>query len=274
VLDHLSLCFASVECSYVVECELSWFTVTRWNHVIEKVKPVWVVHSLRVLCVRSQFQYRLVYWLFWSIFLVFFSPSLSRLREGVERGQLLPPSYYLIAIQFKFEIQFSTRWCLCMKEFFFFHWHYSPLWALACRTMSLHFFLSATNSLHLLTPSTPDFFLLPLSIFSWVFPFFSTLPGLEWRSFWASYPPPFSPDDLTNLTFVLLFILLYFLLCSSLLVMWKNCITLSGTQQLEHSALKQQIDKPVLNYKEIYQIISSLTFCRRNYFLSFSTFCI
>ena len=36
----------------------------------------------------------------------------------------------------------------------FFHWHYSPLWALACRTMSFHFFLSATNSLHLLTPST------------------------------------------------------------------------------------------------------------------------
>ena len=38
--------------------------------------------------------------------------------------------------------------------FFFFHWHYSPLWALACRTMSFHFFQSATNSLHLLTPST------------------------------------------------------------------------------------------------------------------------
>ena len=38
--------------------------------------------------------------------------------------------------------------------YFFFHWHYSPLWALACRTMSFHFFLSATTSLHLLTPST------------------------------------------------------------------------------------------------------------------------
>jgi len=37
--------------------------------------------------------------------------------------------------------------------FFFFHRHYSPLWALACRTMSFHFFLSATNSLNLLTPS-------------------------------------------------------------------------------------------------------------------------
>jgi hypothetical protein len=38
--------------------------------------------------------------------------------------------------------------------FFYFHWHYSPLWALACRTMSIHFFLSATNTLHLFTPST------------------------------------------------------------------------------------------------------------------------
>ena len=37
---------------------------------------------------------------------------------------------------------------------FFFHWHYSPPWVLACRTISFHFFLSATNSLHLLTPST------------------------------------------------------------------------------------------------------------------------
>jgi len=39
-------------------------------------------------------------------------------------------------------------------SFFFFHWHYSPLWALACRIMSFHFFTSTTNSLHLLTPST------------------------------------------------------------------------------------------------------------------------
>ena len=38
--------------------------------------------------------------------------------------------------------------------FFFFHWHYTPLWALACRKMPFHFSLSATNSLHFLTPST------------------------------------------------------------------------------------------------------------------------
>ena len=45
--------------------------------------------------------------------------------------------------------------CTRVHIFFcFFHWHYSPLWALACQTMSFHFFLSATNSLHLLTPST------------------------------------------------------------------------------------------------------------------------
>ena len=42
-----------------------------------------------------------------------------------------------------------------MRGFFFlFHWHYSPLWALAFRTMSFHFFISATNSLHLLKPTT------------------------------------------------------------------------------------------------------------------------
>ena len=38
--------------------------------------------------------------------------------------------------------------------FFFFQSHYNPLWVLACRKISFHFFLSATNSLHLLTPST------------------------------------------------------------------------------------------------------------------------
>ena len=41
-----------------------------------------------------------------------------------------------------------------MQWIFFIHWHYSPLKALACRKMSFHFCLSATNSLHLLTPST------------------------------------------------------------------------------------------------------------------------
>jgi hypothetical protein len=37
---------------------------------------------------------------------------------------------------------------------FYFRWRYSPLWALACRTIPLHFSLSITNSFHLLTPST------------------------------------------------------------------------------------------------------------------------
>ena len=67
-------------------------------------------------------------------------------------------------------------------------------------------------------PALEDLILLPLSIFSWVFPFFLSLPVLEWRSFWASYPP-FSLGDLTSLSFALLSILLYFLLCSSLLVL-------------------------------------------------------
>jgi len=68
-------------------------------------------------------------------------------------------------------------------------------------------------------PKLEDLFLLPLSIFSWVFPFVSSLPVLGWRSFWASYPPPFSLGDLGSLSFALLSILLYFLPCSSLLVL-------------------------------------------------------
>ena len=96
---------------------------------------------------------------------------------------------------------------------FFFHWHYSPLWALACRTMSLHFFLSATNSLHLLTPSTWR------SLSTSSFLLFVGLPHLlvpssPWvKIFWASYPPPFSLGDITSLSFALSSILLYFLLC-------------------------------------------------------------
>jgi hypothetical protein len=43
---------------------------------------------------------------------------------------------------------------LLLHLFLLHHWHYSPLWALACRTISLHFFLSVSNCLHLLTPST------------------------------------------------------------------------------------------------------------------------
>ena len=104
--------------------------------------------------------------------------------------------------------------------FFFFHWHYSPLWAVACRTMSFQFLLSATNSLHLLTPrtwrslSTSSFHLLlglPLLL----------VPSSTWVKifFGASYSPPFSLGDLTSLSFALSSILLYFLPCSSFLVL-------------------------------------------------------
>jgi len=77
---------------------------------------------------------------------------------------------------------------------------------------------------HQLSPSShsqhlEDLFPLLLSILPWVFLFVSTLPVLEWRSFWASYPPPFSPGDPANLSFVPLSILLYFLLYSTLLVL-------------------------------------------------------
>ena len=80
---------------------------------------------------------------------------------------------------------------------------------------SIFFYLPPTHSIFSL-PALEDLFLLPLSIFSWVFPFFSSLPVLEWRSFWSSYPPPFSLGDLSSLSFALLSTLLY---CSSLLVL-------------------------------------------------------
>ena len=88
--------------------------------------------------------------------------------------------------------------------FFFFHWHYNPLWALACGTMAFHFsYLPPTLSIFSL-PALEDLFLLPLSIFFCILPFFSSLSVLEWRFFWASYLPPFSPGDLTSLSFALL----------------------------------------------------------------------
>ena len=74
---------------------------------------------------------------------------------------------------------------------------------------------------HQLSPSIhsqhlKDLFLLLLSILSWVFPFVLSPPVLEWRSFWASYPPQFPPGELIILSFAILSILLYFLPCSSL----------------------------------------------------------
>jgi len=43
---------------------------------------------------------------------------------------------------------------ISVSFFFFFRWRYSTLWALACRTIPLHLFLSITNCLRLLTPNT------------------------------------------------------------------------------------------------------------------------
>jgi hypothetical protein len=70
-------------------------------------------------------------------------------------------------------------------------------------------YLSPTLSIYSL-PALEDLFLFLLSILSWAFPFVSSLPGLEWRSFWASYPPPSSPGDPIKLSFAPLSILLYF----------------------------------------------------------------
>ena len=70
--------------------------------------------------------------------------------------------------------------------FFFFHWHYSPLWALACRTMSFHFFLSAPPTLSIFSlPALEDLFLLPLSIFFLDLPLL-LVPSSSWVNiFWG-----------------------------------------------------------------------------------------
>jgi len=59
-------------------------------------------------------------------------------------------------------------------------------------------------------PALEDLFLLPLSVFTWVFRFFSSLPVLECRSFWASYTPPFSLREITSSSFALLFVLILY----------------------------------------------------------------
>jgi hypothetical protein len=61
---------------------------------------------------------------------------------------------------------------------FFFHWHYSPLWVLACQTMFLRSVLSSALSIFSL-PTVEDLFLLLLSILSWAFLFVSSLPVLK-----------------------------------------------------------------------------------------------
>ena len=62
--------------------------------------------------------------------------------------------FFFFFFSFFFFFFFSFLFFFFFFFFFLFHWHYSPLWALACRTISFHFFLSVTKSLHLLTTST------------------------------------------------------------------------------------------------------------------------
>jgi len=47
----------------------------------------------------------------------------------------------------------ASSWFFFTRWFFFFRWRYSPLWALACRTIPLHFSPSITSSVHSPFPS-------------------------------------------------------------------------------------------------------------------------
>ena len=78
---------------------------------------------------------------------------------------------------------------------------------------SIFFYLSPTLSF-LSLPGLEDLFLCPLSSLSWVFPFFSSLPVLGWRSFWLSYrhmPPQNGMIVMGNYTFKLINFLLNYL---------------------------------------------------------------
>ena len=89
--------------------------------------------------------------------------------------------------------------------FFFFHWRYSPLWALACPFFPIYHQLSpSSDSQHLKTSS---YFFSPS--FPGPSPSFCPFQFLSEDLFWASYPP-FSPGDPANLFFAPLSILLYF----------------------------------------------------------------
>jgi len=92
---------------------------------------------------------------------------------------------------------------------FFFRWRYSLLWALACRTVPLHFYLSFTNSVHLLTPSTWR------SLSTFYLTLYTVLQELEDALQLPKYIPSLFPSSL-NLSSLFLcstFITISFLLC-------------------------------------------------------------
>ena len=79
---------------------------------------------------------------------------------------------------------------------------------------SIFSYLPPTLSIFSL-PTLENLFLLPLSIFTWVFLFFSSLPVIEWNSFWASYPPPAWRIQLILCPFIHFTIVSPFLMSSS-----------------------------------------------------------
>ena len=72
-------------------------------------------------------------------------------HQLLSKGNYINKTFFFSSSSFFFSFSFFFFFSFF---YFFFHWYYSPLWALACRTISLNVSLSATNSLHLLTPST------------------------------------------------------------------------------------------------------------------------
>ena len=87
-------------------------------------------------------------WPFSNTTMTLVEPFVTDHRDSLQRATV-----YDHACSFVYLFRCRTLWGFVVNSdlFFSFHWHYSPLWALACRKISFHFFLSVINSVHLLT---------------------------------------------------------------------------------------------------------------------------
>jgi len=117
-------------------------------HALSQVSARFHIFTAMILEIQVFWDVTLCRWQLWIFLYRQFTAALP-----LKRRKLLPFSFFNKKER-KLYIFLKLLLCVTYFFFFFFHWHYSPLWALAYRTMSFHFFLSVTNSLHLLTPST------------------------------------------------------------------------------------------------------------------------
>jgi len=79
----------------------------------------------------------------------------STFIESLTWGQMKTLTHSLLQFFFWLRTGQQLRRSVTIVTFFFFRWRYSPLWAWACRKLSLHYVLSPTLSIFSL-PSLED----------------------------------------------------------------------------------------------------------------------